>query len=132
MRAINPVKLAAPLGGYSHALVAPEGARLMFVSGQIPERPDGTVPDTFEAQCHTVWDNIAAILEAANATFSDVVKITTFLARREDADANGAIRRRYLGTHAPALTVIIAKIYDPLWLLEIEAIAVIPSNLDSA
>jgi 2-iminobutanoate/2-iminopropanoate deaminase len=33
------------------------------------------------------------------------------------------VRREVLGTHAPALTVIITGIYDPRWLLEIEAVA---------
>lgn len=53
----------------------------------------------------------------------NLVKVTTFLASREYADENSTIRRRVLGTHRPALTVIIADIYDENWLLEIEAIA---------
>ena len=42
---------------------------------------------------------------------------------RQYADENGEARRRALGGHAPALTVIIAGIYDEAWLLEIEAVA---------
>ena len=42
---------------------------------------------------------------------------------REFAAANSAIRQELLGDHRVALTVVVAKIFDPLWLLEIEAIA---------
>lgn len=56
-------------------------------------------------------------------TAANLVKVTTFLTRREDADANSRIRRERLGSHAPALTVIVAQTLDPRWLLEIEALA---------
>ncbi|HVQ07959.1 MAG TPA: Rid family hydrolase [Allosphingosinicella sp.] len=54
---------------------------------------------------------------------ADIVKVTTFLADRAHAAENGAIRREVLAGLTPALTIIIAGIYDPAWLLEIEVIA---------
>ncbi len=96
---------------------------MLFISGQIPELPDGQVPEAFADQCHAVWRNIVAILQSAGMTTANLVKVTTFLTDREQATANGEIRRSYLGTHQPALTVIVAQTLASPWLLEIEAIA---------
>jgi len=54
---------------------------------------------------------------------ANLVKVTTFLSSRDFAMPNQAIRNEALGTHAPALTVIITGIFDEKWLLEIEAVA---------
>lgn len=53
----------------------------------------------------------------------NLTKITVFLSSREYAESNSAIRREFLGSHKPALTIIVAGIFDENWLLEIEAIA---------
>jgi 2-iminobutanoate/2-iminopropanoate deaminase len=54
---------------------------------------------------------------------ANLVKVTTFLSSREYAIANREVRNEVLGTHSPALTVIITGIFDEKWLLEIEAVA---------
>ncbi len=112
-----------PEGGYSQAVEVRDGRRLLFISGQIPVSAAGDVPTTFSAQARLAWSNVIAQLAAADMSIANLVKVTTFLADRRDADENGAIRRDVLGAHAPALTVIVAGIFDRSWLLEIEAIA---------
>jgi 2-iminobutanoate/2-iminopropanoate deaminase len=119
----NPDSVPAPQGNYSLGLELPAGSRLLFVSGQIPETLDGEVPPDFEDQCNLVWDHILSILRSAEMPAASIVKITTFLTRREDAEDNGRIRRERLGAHSPALTVVIAQTLDPRWLLEIEVLA---------
>lgn len=113
----------AASGGYSQALAVGGATRLLFISGQIPEARDGTVPAAFADQCRLVWSHIEAQLRAAGMGLDNLVKVTTFLSDRAHAEENGAIRRAVLGDRRPALTVIIAGIYDPAWLLEIEAVA---------
>lgn len=120
----NPPTVAPPVGGYSHAVEVPAGSRLLFISGQIPERADGTVPQGFEAQCHAIWDNITCVLDSAGLGTGDLVKVTTFLTDPAQADSNGRIRRERLGTARPALTVVAVRTLESRWLLEIEAIAV--------
>jgi 2-iminobutanoate/2-iminopropanoate deaminase len=120
---INAPTAPQPDGGYAQALKAENVAEFLFVSGQIPVDPAGVVPVDFDSQCRLVWSNIMAQLAAANMKASDIVKVTTFLSDRVHAERNGAIRREVLGEHKPALTVVLAGIYDPLWMLEIEAIA---------
>lgn len=120
----DPAEVPKPVGGYTNAIEVPAGRRLLFVSGQIPESADGVVPDDPEAQCRLVWRNITACLAAAGMEVTDLVKVTTFLGSRDLAAVNTKVRRDVLGAHRPALTVIIAEIFDSRWLLEIEAIAI--------
>lgn len=123
LRLLNGAGAPSPEGGYSQAADLQAFQRLLFVSGQIPVSPQGAVPQEFEAQARLVWANVVAQLQAAGMTVANLVKVTTFLSSRTHADLNGAIRREVLGDHRPALTVIVAEIFDSSWLLEIEAIA---------
>lgn len=126
VRQHNPPTIAPPVGNYSHAVEVPAGTRLLFISGQVPEHADGTVPDGFDAQCHAAWTNVLAALGSAGLGPEHLVKVTTFLTDRGQADANGRIRRARLGDARPALTVIVAQTLAAPWLLEIEAIAAGP------
>ncbi len=110
--------------GYSQALAVSGHERTVYVSGQIPVRQDGTVPDTFTAQAEQAWANIEAQLRAAGMGLGNIVRHTTYLSDRRYRAENSEVRRRVLREHQPALTVIIAGIFDEAWLLEIEAVAV--------
>lgn len=121
--AINAPDAPAPGGGYSQAVRLDDVYTLLFVSGQIPVAADGAVPADFAGQCRQVWHNIEAQLGASGMHLGDIVKVTTYLSDRAFAEENSAIRNERLGTLNPALTVIIAEIFDPAWLLEIEVIA---------
>ncbi len=112
-------------GGYSQAVIVEGASKLLFVSGQIPESVDGVVPDDFEAQCRMVWANVVAQIEAADMTITNLTKVTIFLSTRKYADINTMVRQEILGEHRPALTVIIAGIFNEKWLLEIEAVAAV-------
>jgi 2-iminobutanoate/2-iminopropanoate deaminase len=108
---------------YAQAWLIESPRRLLFVSGQVPVDDDGHVPATFGDQCRLVWTRIEAQLQAAGMTLHDILKITTYLADRRDRGENTQIRHAVLGAHAPAITVVIADIFDEAWLLEIEVIA---------
>ena len=119
----NPRAVYPPAGGYSLGLEVAQHRRLLFISGQVPEKPDGTVPEGFEAQCEQAWRNVMEVLIAAGLGVEHLVKVTTFLTDRSQVVTNRTIRRKVLGEHQPALTVMIAETVDSKWLLEIEAIA---------
>jgi 2-iminobutanoate/2-iminopropanoate deaminase len=110
-------------GGYAQAMRVEGPRELLFVSGQIPVDSDGAVPEAFAEQCRLVWRNVEAQLRAGGVGLADIVKVTTFLSDRAYAEENSAIRQEVLAGLTPALTIIIAGIYDPAWLLEIEVIA---------
>jgi 2-iminobutanoate/2-iminopropanoate deaminase len=119
----DPAGVAPPEGGYTHGLEVPPRARLYFISGQIPVDSRGAVPPDFEGQCRAVWANILAVLADAGMSVADLVKVTTYLTSRDQAEANGRIRREVLGSLRPALTVVVVNTLASQWLLEIEAIA---------
>ena len=123
MRTINAADAPASAGGYAQAVEVPAGSKILYLSGQIPVTTEGHVPTTFADQCRQCWANVEAQLRAAGLGVHHLVKVTTFLSDRRYADENGTIRREVLAGHTPALTVIITGIFDPAWLLEIEAIA---------
>lgn len=120
---VNAPGTPQPSGGYAQAVRLADFDELVFVSGQIPVDTDGAVPNTFGDQCRLVWRNVEAQLRAAGMGLVDIVKVTTFLADRAHAQENSAIRQEVLAGLTPALTIIIAGIYDPAWLLEIEVVA---------
>jgi 2-iminobutanoate/2-iminopropanoate deaminase len=119
----NPAAVHAPSSGYSMGLEFSQHRRLLFISGQVPEKPDGSVPEGFEAQCEQAWRNVIAVLAAAGLGVEHLVKINTFLTDRSQVVANRAIRRKMLQGNEPASTVMVAETVDGKWLLEIEAIA---------
>lgn len=51
---------------------------LLFVSGQVGSRPDGTPEPDFAAQVQRAFDNLASVLDAAGCTLDDIVDVTTF------------------------------------------------------
>ena len=120
---VNAPDAPRPGGGYAQAVRLSDFEELLFVSGQIPVDAAGTVPEAFAEQCRLVWRNVEAQLVVAGMGLGDIVKVTTFLSDRAYAEENSAIRQEVLAGLTPALTIIIAGIYDPAWLLEIEVVA---------
>jgi len=52
---------------------------LLFVSGQVGSRDDGSPEPDLEAQVRLAFRNLNAVLEAAHCTFDDVVDVTVFI-----------------------------------------------------
>lgn len=61
--------------GYSAAV---QSGDLLFVSGQVGSRADGSPEPGLEAQVERAFDNLAATLAAAGCGFADVLDVTTF------------------------------------------------------
>lgn len=124
MKFINAAEAYNMNTGYSQAVETEHPKRMVFVSGQIPVAPDGSVPESFEDQARQTWANVEMQLRTANMTLRNIVRHTTYLSDRRYRPQNSLIRRELLAGHEAALTVIICDIFDEGWLLEIEAIAV--------
>ena len=110
-------------GSYPQAVEVLAPSRWLYLSGQIPVAPDGSLAPDFVGQCEQVWENIETQLTAAGMTLDNLVKVTTFLSDRQYALENREVRLRRLAGRQPALTVIVAGIFDEAWLVEIEAVA---------
>ena len=110
-------------GEYPQAVDVTDASRWLFLSGQVPVAPDGSLAEDFEGQCRQVWANVETQLSAAGMSLDNLVKVTTFLSDRAHALENRKVRLEVLAGRQPALTVIVTGIFDESWLVEIEAVA---------
>ncbi|WP_192798575.1 RidA family protein [Brucella anthropi] len=76
-QAIFPVKRHALYEEHRYSAAIRSGD-LLFVSGQVGSRGDGTPEPDFERQVQLAFDNLEAALDAAGCTFDDLVDVTTF------------------------------------------------------
>ncbi len=75
---------------------------LLFVSGQVGSREDGSPEPDFGAQVRLAFDNLFAVLKAAGCMFDDVVDVTTFHTDPETQFGPlMAIREEVLGSDPP-------------------------------
>ena len=125
-RFLSPATLSPPFG-YSHVVEVPAGT-IVYISGQVPLDTNGQLvgEDDFEAQTRQVFENLTHALEAAGATWSDVVKLDYFLRDVTQIAAVRAIRDDYVDTeHPPASTLVeVSGLFRPDVLVEIQATAI--------
>ena len=115
-----------PTIGFSRALRLGDH---VWVAGTAPVWPDGSCDPDAGAQARRCLEIIGTALEAAGASFADVVRTRMFLTRAGDAEAVGAAHGEVFGDIRPAATmVVVAGLLDPRWVVEIEAEAVVGSS----
>jgi enamine deaminase RidA (YjgF/YER057c/UK114 family) len=126
---LNPDTIAPPRN-YSHVVVV-DGGRLVFLAGQIPFAPDGSLvgKGDVEAQARQCFENIRAGLEAVGGTAADIIKLTTFVVGYDPSQRDPIIRARDEVLHfdvPPASTLVgIDRLALDDLLVEVEAIAVV-------
>ncbi len=124
MEFISTQGAPAAIGPYSQATKA---GNLLFTSGQIPLGLDGQiVQGGMKEQAHQVFANLRAVLDAAGATFQNVVKATVFIKDMNQFAELNEIYASYFGEHKPARsTVEVARLPRDV-IVEIELVAEIP------
>ena len=123
-RPLNPATIRKPFAAYSHGIVVPPGATLLFSSGQLGVGPDDIVPDDIEAQCVLCFENLKAILAEASMGFQDVVRFSGFVTDRAYFPIYGKVRSRYVAGDAFASTlVVVAGFTRPEFKVEVEITA---------
>ncbi len=130
--ALAPEGLPAPLANYSHAVLAPKGARLLFTSGQLAMLPDGTIPKGAEAQAHQCFAQLKAILAAAGAGPANVLRLNAYVTAREHMPAYMTARDAFLGrlTPPPASTLVIVGGFTRAeFLVEVEGVATVDAPI---
>ncbi len=121
MEYINSQNAPKAIGPYSQAVRV---GNLIFTSGQIPIDPESgeIVGAEILEQTERVCKNLSAVLLAAGADFSDVVKTTCFLADMSDFAAFNSVYERYF-ISKPARSCVAVKTLPKNVLVEIELIA---------
>lgn len=131
VRYLNPEGLSAPRG-YSHVVEVRSG-RMIFVAGQVSQDAKGNVVgvNDFRAQASQVFENLRLALKAVGADFSHVVKFNTYILDMSHLATLREVRDKYFGdiAHRPASTLVqVQKLARDQYLLEVEAVAVIPEK----
>ena len=125
-RFLSPDTLPRPFG-YSHVVDAPAG-RIVHISGQVPLDAAGNLvgEGDFAAQVRQVFENLTVALAAAEAAWSDVVKLGYFVRDIGQVGALRAIRDEYVDTEQPPASTLVevSRLFRDDVLVEIEAVAV--------
>ena len=122
---INPKGMTQP-SAYSHLVKVDN---LLFIAGQVALDGDGNIigEGDMSAQVRQVLENLKTVLASEDADFSNVVKVNIFTTDIDRFLETSAVRREYLGDHPPASTLVqIERLARPVFLVEIEAIAIAP------
>lgn len=116
--------------GFSQ-VVAASGTRTIYTAGQVPIDEHGALVGAGDlaAQTAQAMHNVGLALDAAGATYADIVKITTYVVnyRPEHRAVIGKARAPFFLAGAPPASTLVgvAALALPDWLVEIEAVAVV-------
>lgn len=129
----QPQGLCEPIGLYSNMSVG-TGGPFIAVAGQVGIDNQGRLAGDggMEAQVRQVFENIGLALAEAGASFRDVLKTTTYLVAGDDLPEFSAARTAVFaelfpnGDYPPNTLLIVSRLIDERFLVEIEALAIGP------
>jgi 2-iminobutanoate/2-iminopropanoate deaminase len=113
-----------PAGHYAQAIVS--GAHV-YVSGQLPIKPDGSPldDDGFEAQARQAIQNMLEIVRAAGSSPQQLVKVTAYIVGIANWPRFNAVYASMLADACPARSVVPVPELHYGYLVEVDAIAVL-------
>lgn len=122
---LSPTTVAS-IPGFSPA-VKVTGGQTVYLAGEVALDASGSLVGRgdFRAQAQQVFENIKAVLAAAGADFSHVVKLNIYLLDRSNLPILREVRDQYVNTAAPPAStlVMVGGLAQEDFLLEVEAIA---------
>lgn len=126
VEAIEAEELGPPPEPYSYAIRA---GKTLYLAGQVALDAEGrVVGETAREQAAKVWENIRAVLAAADASLDNVVKVTYYMQDiREIAEEIEVRTQVFSGRHLPAVTAVqVAALGLPGLKMEVDVTAVLP------
>ena len=128
---------AVPRGAFPHVKVA---GGFVFVSGTSSRRPDntfagvevdefGTTNLDIRVQTRAVVENVRDLLRSVGADLSDLVQVTTYLVNMNDFGGYNEVWAEFFDATGPTrTTVAVHQLPHPHLLIEIQAVALLPSG----
>jgi 2-iminobutanoate/2-iminopropanoate deaminase len=124
-RFLRPAKISPGPCGHTHGIAHGRVFKRLLIAGQSGADPAGDVPAGFEAQAELAFDNLLAVIEAAQLTIGDLVRIVAYAAVPGSLALYNLVRDRKVGSATPVSTYVeIAGLGDPRWLISIEGEAI--------
>jgi 2-iminobutanoate/2-iminopropanoate deaminase len=118
----QPITVAAPAPlneTYSQAVRLGD---VIYLSGQLGVRPDGTLPGIFSEQVQQALDNVAAVLQAAGSSLSLVAKVNIYITDFSRLREMNEVYPKYF-PHRPAKTTVEIARLDKGAQIEVEVVA---------
>lgn len=134
---INPPALGEPKG-WTNGMLAPPGARVLFVAGQDAAEPEGVVTtDDFVEQFGIALRKTLDVVRAAGGGPESIGRMTVYVTDvatyRDARRALGPVYREHMGRHFPAMALLeVSALVDPRAVVEIETTAVVSAAQDAA
>jgi len=95
----------------------------VYVSGQGPRRPDGSLPSSFADQVKQALENVQTVVKAAGLSIDHVVYVQIYLEDMRQYDQMDRVLAQYFGKSQPARAVLgVARVPEPS--IQINAVAV--------
>lgn len=123
IKSVKTDKACQPIGPFSQAVVAGDWVFVSGLGGLDPKQPGKCVGPGLEEQTVQAMENIKAVLEAAGASFDDVVKATVYLLKMSDYPVVNEIYARYMGKVLPARCCVAVRELPANELMKLDVIA---------
>jgi enamine deaminase RidA (YjgF/YER057c/UK114 family) len=115
-----------PIIGFSRAVRVGNSVHLSGTG------PVGAEQEDAAGQTRRIFAHAEVALKKAGATFNDVVRTRMYLTHAEDWEAVGRVHGEFFANVRPAATmVVVAKLLNPAWRIEIEMDAVVDASVPS-
>ena len=131
LESVNPPEWS-PARGYQNGVLAPAGARMLFIAGQVAWDAEQKLVggDDFAAQFRQALSNVARVVATAGGQPGDVAQLTVFVTdKHKYAEATrevGAAWREIMGRHFPAMALVeVSGLLETGALVEIQGTAAI-------
>lgn len=124
----NAPGVVKPFGVFSSAAWQPPG-RVLHLSGQVAQAEDGSLVGAGDivAQTRQVLSNLRGVLASVGGTMADIQKVTIFVTDLSRLMDIHAVRAEFFAPPYPASTLVqVSALVRPEYLIEIEAVAVVP------
>lgn len=114
-----------PVSHYCHAV---EANGIVWVSGLVGMRADGSIPSDTLTQFDVAMSDLETCLTAAGSNRHNVVKVRIFMTNILERKTINPRRIKFFGDHKPASSLLgVSELVDPRMTVEIEAEAVLPN-----
>ena len=126
--AFNANGLPVPFGIFSGAAWEPEG-KVLHISGYVSQDAEGNLVGVgdMKAQTDQVLKNIKAVLASVGGHMSDIARVTVYVTDMSTLSEIHEVRADYFQQPYPASTLIqVSRLVRPEYMIEIDAVAVIP------
>ncbi|MDJ0896499.1 MAG: RidA family protein [Alphaproteobacteria bacterium] len=130
IQSFNPPGVWSPFGAFSMGVVQGNG-RIVYLKGQVALDADGEIVGRgdMKAQVRKTLENIEAVLDHVGGRMSDIVSLTQFVTDIDAFMAAGSVRQEFFASPYPVTTTVeVSRLYDAELLVEITAIAEVPTE----